>query len=433
MRTRLATVIVLCGVAVGAAAFAWPDQPVSRGVARYEYVAGVGQLSVYNIANGSLVRRFALPGVTEIRGIGASAATGMLYVSYGGFPNGIGHLLEFSLYRQKVMYDRGYRFGIDSFDISHDGRLIFMPTGENTSGHTWHVLAASTGRVVGAIAAGRSPHDTVVDASGRHVFLGGASDLYLYEADADRPWKVIARIGPLKPGGVGGVKPFTIDAQDTLAFTTANRYLGFQISDVATGRVLYTVPVPGFSVPPAFRGIPSHGIGLSPDQRYLWLVDRPNRAVHEFDISGLPHRAPVMIATVHVSRPESWVAQPQPGRSLPVRGSRRQRDQHADAHDSCHDGCAGRLALQHRDRLGRPSRVRGVPARIAGLPARRAAVRSRRRLNRRVGGSKRPLAGSQIAEESPRSAFDPTRTVAREDIEDSTPGSLSSALRSNAS
>jgi hypothetical protein len=316
MRKRLAIVIVLCGVAAGATAFAWPDPLVSR-VARYEYVAGAGQLSVYDIANGSLVARFGLPGVAEIRGIGASAATGMLYVSYGGFPSGTGHLLEFSLYRQKVMYDRGYRFGIDSFDISHDGRLIFMPTGENTSGNTWHVLAATTGRVVGHIAAGRAPHDTVVGASGRHVFLGGASARYLYEANASRPWKVIGRMGPLMPGGVTGIRPFTIDAQDTLAFTTADRYLGFQVSDVATGRVLYTVPVPGFSVPPTFRGLPSHGIGLSPDQRNLWLVDKPNRAVHEFDISGLPHRAPVMIATVHVSGPKlGWLNLTRDGRYL---------------------------------------------------------------------------------------------------------------------
>ena len=316
MRRRLAVVIVLCGVVAGAAAFARPKAPLSR-VARYEYVAGVGRLSVYNIANRSLVRQFALPGVSEIRGIGASAATGMLYVSYGGFPRGIGHLLEFSLYRHKVMWDRGYRFGIDSFDMSHDGRLIFMPTGENTSGNTWHVLAATTGRVVGSIAAGRSPHDTVVGANGQHVFLGGASDRYLYEANVDRPWQVIRRVGPLMPGGVGGVRPFTIDAQDMLAFTTANRYLGFQISDVATGRVLYTVPVPGFSVPPGFRGLPSHGIGLSPDQRHLWLVDRPNRAVHEFDISTVPRRPPAMIATVHVSRPNlGWLNLSRDGRYL---------------------------------------------------------------------------------------------------------------------
>jgi DNA-binding beta-propeller fold protein YncE len=299
MRKGIAIMVVLCGVAAGTVAAALPGQPATR-VARYEYFVEVGRLSAYDIAHRSLVARFGLPGVGEIRGIGASAATGMFYVSYGGFPNGIGHLLEFSLYRRKVMYDRGYRFGIDSFDISHDGRLIFMPTGENTSGNTWHVLSATTGRVVGAIAAGTAPHDTVVGVSGQHVFLGGASDRYLYEANTARPWKIIGRMGPLMPGGVGGVRPFTIDARDTLAFTTADRYLGFQVSDIARGRVLYTVPVPGFKVPSTFTGLPSHGIGLSPDQRDLWLVDKPNRAVHEFDISGLPHRAPAMVATVHV-------------------------------------------------------------------------------------------------------------------------------------
>jgi DNA-binding beta-propeller fold protein YncE len=323
MRKLLAIGIFLVGVAAGTFAFVWPDRPVSQAatsgarVARYEYVAGVGRLSVYDIANRSLVRRLALPGVGEIRGIGASAATGMLYVSYGGFPTGIGHLLEFSLYRRKVVYDRGYRFGIDSFDISHDGRLIFMPTGENTSGHTWHVLAATTGRVVGAIAAGRSPHDTAVGANGQHVFLGGASDRYLYEADTSRPWRVVGRMGPLTPDGVGGVRPFTIDAQDRFAFTTGNDYLGFQVSDVATGKVLYTVPVPGFRIPATFRGIPSHGIALSPNQRYLWVADRPNRAVHEFDISGLPRRAPLMIATVHISgRHLGWLNLSRDGRYL---------------------------------------------------------------------------------------------------------------------
>jgi DNA-binding beta-propeller fold protein YncE len=317
MRARLVVLIVLFALASGAVAFAWPGQASSR-VAHYEYVAGVGELYVYNIdSRSSLVGRFALPGVDEIRGIGASAATGMLYVSYGGFPHGIGHLLEFSLYRRKIVYDRSYRFGIDSFDISHDGQLIFMPTGENTSGDTWHVLAATTGQVVGAIAAGRSPHDTVVDASGQHVFLGGAADYYLYEADATRPWKTVGRMGPLKPGGLPGVRPFTVNAQDTLAFTTANRFLGFQVSDIATGRVLYRVPVPGFSIPPAYRSVASHGIGLSPDQQYLWLVDKPNRAVHEFDISALPRKAPVLIATVHVSSPNlGWLNLSRDGRYL---------------------------------------------------------------------------------------------------------------------
>jgi DNA-binding beta-propeller fold protein YncE len=317
MRKPLVAFIVMCALACCAVALAQPGQ-VPSGVAHYEYVASVGRLYVYNIdRRPSLVSSFALPGVDEIRGIGASAVTGMLYVSYGGFPNGIGHLLEFSLYRRKIVYARGYPFGIDSFDISHDGRLIFMPTGENTSGDSWHVLAAATGRVVGAITAGRSPHDTVVGANGQHVFLGGASGRYLYEADTTYPWKMVGRMGPLEPAAVAGVRPFTINAQDTLAFTTGNRYLGFQISNIETGRVLYTVGVPGFKIPPTdTQPAASHGIGLSPDQRSLWLVDEPNRAVHEFDISLLPGKAPMLVATVHVSSRPGWLNLSRDGRYL---------------------------------------------------------------------------------------------------------------------
>src|ERR1700681_2861138 len=113
MRERLVALIVLGALASGAVAVAWPAQAPVR-VAHYEYVAGVGKLYVYSIdGRPSLVGRFALPGVDEIRGIGASAATGMLYVSYGGFPSGAGHLLEFSLYQRKIVYSRAYPFGID--------------------------------------------------------------------------------------------------------------------------------------------------------------------------------------------------------------------------------------------------------------------------------------------------------------------------------
>jgi DNA-binding beta-propeller fold protein YncE len=317
MRGRFLAFIFLCAVTGCAGALALPRQAPHR-VAHYEYVAAVGKLYVYDIdKRPSLVARLALPGVDEIRGIGASAATGMLYISYGGFPNGIGHLLEFSLYRRKIVYARGYPFGIDSFDISRDGRMIFMPTGENTSGDTWHVLAATTGRVVGAIAAGRSPHDTVVGVNGQHVFLGGASGRYLYEADATRPWKVVGRMGPLEPAAVAGIRPFTINAQDTLAFTTGDGYLGFEVSDIGSGRVLYKVPVPGFKIPPTDTRSPaSHGIGLSPDQRYLWLVDEPNRAVHEFDISALPRKAPVLVATVHVATRPGWLNLSRDGREV---------------------------------------------------------------------------------------------------------------------
>jgi DNA-binding beta-propeller fold protein YncE len=317
MRKRAISFTTVCALACCGVALASPGRAPSR-FAHYEYVASSGALYVYSIDKlPSLVGRFALPGVNDVRGIGASAATGMLYISYGSSSNSGGHLLEFSLYDRKIIYSHAYPFGIDSFDIAHNGQLIFMPTGEDSSGDAWHLLAATTGTVVGAIAAGSAPHDTVVGANGQHVFLGGATSSYLYEANAARPWNIVGRIGPLVPAGVRGIRPFTINAQDTLAFTTGDRFLGFQVSDVVTGRVLFTVPVPGYTMAPTYAGLEaSHGIGLSPDQRYLWLLDEPNNAVHEFDVSGLPGRAPVLVATVHVSGQPDWLNLSRDGRYL---------------------------------------------------------------------------------------------------------------------
>jgi hypothetical protein len=92
----------------------------------------------------------------------------------------------------------------------------------------------------------------------------------------------------------------------TLAFTTATNFLGFQVSDLTTGRVLYTVPVSGYQIPANFPlSTPSHGISLSPDEKEIWVMDAANSFLHVFDVSGLPGNAPRQIADLSLSRPMS--------------------------------------------------------------------------------------------------------------------------------
>ena len=77
------------------------------------------------------------------------------------------------------------------------------------------------------------------------------------------------RVGPLR----SGVRPFTINGRETLVFTTATGFLGFQVSSLSSGRVLYTQAFPGFSWSPAnfAPSAPSHGISLSPNERWVRL------------------------------------------------------------------------------------------------------------------------------------------------------------------
>jgi DNA-binding beta-propeller fold protein YncE len=275
------------------------------GVQHYEYVFPANAIDVYDMDNAQkLVKTISLPQATDIRGAVASPATHMLYVSYGGDGgvNGGGSILELDLLHDQVIWTRSYPEGVDSMAISPDGKTIYLPVGEASSASTWDVLDASSGDITNTIQGGPGPHNTIVSLNGEHVYMGGRNAGYLSVADT---WTdhVIKEIGPLLPGGV---RPFTINGAETLAFTTATGFLGFQVSSITTSRVLYTVPVSGgFPYTPGQPGpsSPSHGISLSPDEKELWVMDQPNDYVHVFDLSGLPASPPKQIADIKLTRP----------------------------------------------------------------------------------------------------------------------------------
>lgn len=272
-------------------------------VHHYEYVFPDGGMYVYDIDHGQrLIAHTPLPAARGIRGVVASPSTHMLYVSFGGDGgfNGNGSLLAYDLLAKRVVWERHYATGIDSMAIDPSGRRIYMPTGELDSSGVWNVLDARSGSVIGSIQGGAGAHNTVMSLDGSHVYLGGRNSDYLDVADT-ATGSVIERIGPLQ----SGVRPFTINGSQTLAFTTATGFLGFQVSSITTGRVLFTETFAGFSWNPATfpASAPSHGISLSPDERQVWVIDAPNNYVHVFDVSGLPSRAPQPIANIRLVHP----------------------------------------------------------------------------------------------------------------------------------
>ena len=152
---------------------------------------------------------------------------------------------------------------------------------------------------------------------GRYVYMAGVDYPYLTVASTATN-SVVRKIGPLRTGG----RPFTINGKQTLAFTTAHDLLGFQISNIRTGKVLLTVPVPGFSWDPTtFTRSPCHGISLSPDKKRIYLIDTPNGYVHVFDVSQVPAKAPRHIADVRLSHAppnDGWLQASRDGRYVYV-------------------------------------------------------------------------------------------------------------------
>ena len=286
-----------------------------------EYVFVDHAIDVYDIDNGnSFVKEISLPQVTAARGAVVSPVTGMLYVSYGGAggSHGTGSLLAYDLTKESVVWDHHFKGGVDSMAITTDGRVIYMPVGEFSGSGTWSIIDAATGNVTGSLTAGLDAHNTIAGLGGRYVYLAGVGTPYLTVASTATN-QVVRRIGPLKSGG----RPFTINGRETLAYTTAAGFLGFQVSSIKTGKVLYTLRFRGFSYDPSTFPLqaPCHGIALAPDERRLYVIDQPNGYVHVFDVShvpALPPRAIANIKLVHKPNGGGWLQMSRNGRYVYV-------------------------------------------------------------------------------------------------------------------
>jgi DNA-binding beta-propeller fold protein YncE len=320
-RSAAAPAAIVCALSLaGCGAPAAPARDAGRSPAEltahsaverhFEYVASNGALYVYSIDRANrLVQTVRLPEIgASVHGMVASPRSGRLYISYGEQGPPGGSLLAYDLRRGRVLWHRAYRFGIDSMAVSRNGRWIYMPAGEATTSGRWRIIAASDGKPTGrAIEAGAGAHNTILGPDGRYLYLAGVDYRYL-EVASTATNTVVRKIGPLNPPGV---RPFTINGSQTLAFTTARTFLGFQVSSLVSGNVLYTVPVPGYSFnPKSFGRTPDHGISLSPDERELYLIDTPNGYVHVFDVARLPTTAPRLVANIklrHAPPNDGWL------------------------------------------------------------------------------------------------------------------------------
>jgi hypothetical protein len=295
------------------------------------YIAQDRAVHVYDENTWKLVRTINLAQIHGVRGIDISrGGDSMLYISYENDLTQPGWVLKYDLVNNRVVWNKRFPNGIDQFSLSRDGTKMYMPAQALPNGE-WTVHDTSDGSQIGIVAAGggQHQHNTVTSISGAHVYLGNEIDDHLTQIDADT-FHITKRIGPL----LYALRPMTINGKETLAFTTATDRLGFQVSDIASGQVLYTISMDdgsgqGQPVLAGRNGAPcahagpvrlilrllgrseaaacgwqsdavSHGISLRPDERELYVLDGPNARVHVFDITGLPETAPREIAAISV-------------------------------------------------------------------------------------------------------------------------------------
>jgi DNA-binding beta-propeller fold protein YncE len=274
--------------------------PPSSGAQHLEYVFNDGPVNVYDIDNGfRLVETFTIPGTSRgVRGVAVAPATHMMFISYGGDGggNGNGSVLAYDLVSRRVVWSVNLNTGIDSGAVSADGKLLYMPDGENASNGNWYILDTANGNVIGKIETpGNGPHDGVMSADGKLLQLGDRnySHLLVYNTQTG---KLQQQTGSLE----GGVRPNTINGSDSISFTTATGFDGFQVSAINKPGmpVLYTDSFGGCSGP--FTTC-SHGISLSPDNKQVYVIDTVHKQVQAWNVHGVAEGiAPTHLANVPV-------------------------------------------------------------------------------------------------------------------------------------
>ncbi len=251
------------------------------GIRNYVEYGGVGVL-VYDIGQGhkwlKRIPTWSVPadGAPEnIKGIAANAKTAKLYLST---PKRIACL---DLITEKIVWEREYEGGCDRMALSPDGQLLYVPSFE---GPHWHVVNGLTGAVIKKIVLDSGAHNTIYSLDGKSAYLAGLKSPLLSVAGANSH-EIVKQVGPFtKP-----VRPFTVNGGQTLCFVNVNDLLGFEVGDLKTGKMLHRVEVAGYNKGPVKRhGCPSHGIGLTPDEKELWLCDAFNQSVHIFDATQMP-------------------------------------------------------------------------------------------------------------------------------------------------
>ena len=306
MRLRRFVQVALCAAVVLTAGHARDAASSSErhflyvaepGIRNYVEYGGVGIL-VYDMDQGHrFVRRIPTFDVPEgqqpenVKGVAASAKTGRIYIST---PR---RIAAFDLTTDRMVWNRTYEGGADRMSLSPDGKIMYVPSFE---GPHWHVIDALSGDVISKIVLNSGAHNTLYGPDGKRVYLAGLKSPVLSIADT-RTHTVVGGVGPFS----NAVRPFTVNARQTLAFVNVNDLLGFEIGDIRTGKMLHRVEVSGYQKGPVKRhGCPSHGVGLTPDEREVWVSDGHNSMVHVFDATVMP---PKQMTSIAVRDQPGWI------------------------------------------------------------------------------------------------------------------------------
>lgn len=133
-------------------------------------------------------------------------------------------------------------------------------------------------------------HNIYVTPDGKHVVAGSIAGRVMTVLDQkteEIAWTAFAE----------GIRPVTFDTNPDgstrNAYVNVNNYNGFVVYDFANRKEVRRIDLP--EIPPekratgTFNNAPSHGLGVAPDGKTLWVTSRLNRAVYAYSLPDLKY------------------------------------------------------------------------------------------------------------------------------------------------
>lgn len=288
MRPRLSPIACLLAFLVASPLVAQDKKP-----ARFLYVSsrdGAGGrgdkgIYVYDVDNGhKLVKFIAMPQLGGTRGMCGCARTGKLWISHNN-----DKLLCMDIKTEKVDWEKQFpkeEGGCDRIGVTPEGDKLYVPSGWWSAGKNVKVFDAPTGKLLKNIDVAEQGglHNLIVTNDGKQVVVGSTRDNMLTVIDVAKD-EVVKKVGPI----IGVIQPLTVNGDQSLAYINTHLYQkgfgpGFEIGDLKSGKILHVVGIPKL----AERKTRCHGVGLTPDEKEVWVVDQDNKEVHVFDNTKMP-------------------------------------------------------------------------------------------------------------------------------------------------
>ncbi|MDB4926710.1 hypothetical protein [Mucilaginibacter sp.] len=267
------------------------------GVRDYLGYGGHGLL-IFDIDHGhKFIKRIPFNGLhpknglpSNIKGIGVSIPLHSVYVTT------LESLQRIDIVTGKLVWEKPIEFGCDRLSVAPDGKTMYLPSLEN---HYWSVIDCETGNVIKRIDGFNATHNTIYGLNGDRVYLADLKNTMVKIADP-KTNTVVGEVGPF----ANFIRPLTVNGKGTRIFVNCNELLGFEVGDLTTGKKIAHVVVEGWDKGPVRRhGCPSHGIGLTPDEKEIWLCDGFNMRLHIF--SGVePYQ---QLTTIPVQDMPGWI------------------------------------------------------------------------------------------------------------------------------